>query len=187
MPGGLPATGAGGGRGGINPPTVTGSQSGLLESLEKLYGLPPGLLDRMWKQESGRGQHMLSPAGAQGHFGFMPKTASAYGVTDPNDFGQSASGAARMMADLLKQYGGDLPKALAGYNWGSGNVAKYGMGGLPKETLGYIRDVGGVNLKQENNFNIYGTGDAAGTAKLVSRDMDRVNGDLTRNMKGALQ
>lgn len=113
----------------------------LLGGLEQRYGLPKGLLDSVWMAESGRGKNMTSPVGAQGHFQFMPGTAKQYGLKNPNDLGESADAAARMYRDLLKKYGGDLPKALAGYNWGSGNVDKKGMGNLPAETRGYIAKI----------------------------------------------
>lgn len=112
-----------------------------LGQLEGQYHLPSGLLDAIWSQESSRGQNMRSPVGAQGHFGFMPDTAKAYGLANPMDFNQSSDASARMFRDLLKQYGGDLPKALAAYNWGSGNLAKKGLDAAPAETRNYIRDV----------------------------------------------
>ncbi|WP_062469197.1 lytic transglycosylase domain-containing protein [Variovorax boronicumulans] len=113
----------------------------LFNLLESQYGLPAGLLDSVWSAESGRGRNMRSPKGAEGHFQFMPATAQQYGVADPSDLGQSAAGAARMYADLLKQYGGDLPRALAGYNWGQGNMARKGFEAAPAETRNYIAKV----------------------------------------------
>lgn len=89
-----------------------------LADLEQQYGLPAGVLDALWAQESGRGKNMLSPAGAEGHFQFMPDTRKAYGDFDPNDFEQSSDGAARYMRDLLKQHHGDLDSALRWYNAG---------------------------------------------------------------------
>jgi len=113
----------------------------LFNLLESQYGLPAGLLDSVWSAESGRGRNMLSPKGAEGHFQFMPATAQQYGVADPSDLGQAATGAARMYADLLRQYGGDLPRALAGYNWGQGNMARKGFDAAPAETRNYIAKV----------------------------------------------
>ena len=89
-----------------------------LADKEKEYGLPSGVLDALWAQESGRGKNMLSPAGAEGHFQFMPATRKAYGDFDPNDFDQSSDGAARYMRDLLKQHNGDIDAALRWYNAG---------------------------------------------------------------------
>lgn len=121
-----------------------GSTAGRLSALEKKYGLPAGILDRMWLAESSRGKRMLSPAGAKGHFGFMDGTAKQYGVTDPNDFNQSSDGAARYLRDLIAHYGGDVNKAVAAYNWGPGNVDRKGMGRAPAETRGYLGKVLGI-------------------------------------------
>lgn len=107
---------------------------------EKQYGLPPGLLASVMQQESSGRPDAVSPKGARGLFQFMPDTAKGYGI-NPDDPEQAAEGAARMYADLLKQHGGDLDKALAGYNWGSGNMAKYGMDNMPAETRNYISGV----------------------------------------------
>jgi soluble lytic murein transglycosylase-like protein len=128
----------------------SGDTQAYFRQLEQQRNLPPGLLDAVWSTESSRGRNMQSPAGAQGHFQFMPATAQQYGVTNPYDLKQSARGAADMYADLLKQSGGNLPQALASYNWGSGNVQRQGMGNMPAETRGYIQKVtaqmaGGTN------------------------------------------
>jgi soluble lytic murein transglycosylase-like protein len=136
------------------PPTGTSDQ--IFSTLEKQYQLPQGLLDSDWAAESGRGRHMLSSAGAQGHFQFMPGTAREYNLQDPNNLGQSAVAAARYFSDLLKHYGGDAAKAIAGYNWGQGNLDKdireWGASWaehLPQETAGYIKKVlGGIAINQ---------------------------------------
>lgn len=112
----------------------------LLAGLESKYQLPSGLLNAVMQQESGGNTNAVSPKGAQGSFQFMPATAKQYGV-DVHDMNSSADGAARMYSDLLKAHGGDLDKALASYNYGQGNVAKYGMDNLPKETQDYIAKI----------------------------------------------
>jgi soluble lytic murein transglycosylase-like protein len=126
-----------------NPPVVDeyAQQRQFLSALEQQYGLPAGLLDAVWAQESGRGQRMRSAAGARGHFQFMPATAKRYGLVNHDEFEQSARAAARMYADLLKLYNGNLTKALAGYNWGSGNVSRKGIRNMPKETRAYIASI----------------------------------------------
>lgn len=124
----------------------------LLASLESDYGLPNGLLKSVMTTESGGRADAVSPKGARGYFQFMPATAKAYGV-NPTDFNSSATGAARMYADLLKQHNGDLDKALASYNWGSGNVSKNGLEKAPTETKNYITKVktgmGGENMNEQ--------------------------------------
>lgn len=149
---------------------VSGVSSGptntskLFASLEKSFALSAGTLDKVWNIESGRGTNMLSPAGAKGHFQFMDDTAKQYGVSDPNDLVQSATGAAKYLHDLLSKYNGDMMKSLAAYNWGSGNLDKdidgyldkrgawhQGHGAdwanyLPQETAGYLRKFSGTRL-----------------------------------------
>lgn len=109
-------------------------------SLEKKYNLPANLLHAVAMQESRMNPMAVSKAGAQGMFQFMPDTAKAYEI-DPFDPYQSADGAARMYRDLLKQYNGDVELALAGYNWGSGNIQRKGMENMPEETRNYIKEV----------------------------------------------
>lgn len=172
--------------GSVSPITSAKSYSAkLFGELEKSYGLPPGLLDKMWLQESSRGKNMTSSAGAQGHFQFMPNTGKAFGVVDPNDLTQSATGAARYMSSLMTKYGGNLQSALAAYNWGPGNLDKYGLGAAPSETRNYINKISpnnsGVTLNQTTNINVSGTSDPRATAGYVGEDQRRVNGDLVRN------
>lgn len=119
----------------------------LFNELETQHGLPSGLLNAVMKQESGGNTRAVSPKGARGAFQFMPATAKQYGV-DVNDLTSSAKGAARMYADLLKQNGGDLNKALAGYNWGQGNVQRKGLEAMPAETRKYIQKVT-ANMKPQ--------------------------------------
>lgn len=133
------------------PGFVPSNAQGFLTEKELQYGLPLGVLDKIWSAESSRGKNMLSPAGAQGHFGFMPRTAREYGLANPNDFEQSSDAAARKMRDLLKQYGGDLQMATAAYNFGQGNLARTGLGGVPKETRDYVAKVAGAPIAPGGN------------------------------------
>jgi hypothetical protein len=160
---------------------TSGGSSALFAALERKYGLPAGLLDKVWLRESGRGKNMLSSAGAKGHMGFMDKTAKAYGVTDPNDLEQSAEGSAHMWSDLLKQYKGDMRQAAAGYNLGSGRMQKLGAGNYPKETRDYQDYMAGVT--QTNNITVTGSGDAKATAEQVKSAMRQANQDLVRQLK----
>lgn len=111
-----------------------------LTQLEQQYGLPPGLLAVQAQTESGGNAGAVSPKGALGLFQFMPETAKQYGI-DPLDPTQAAEGAARMNADMLKKYNGDIPSALAAYNWGSGNVDRKGLDNAPEETRNYISNI----------------------------------------------
>ncbi len=68
----------------------------------------------------------------------MPATAEGLGVENPFDARENIMGGAKYIADKLAMYGGDVSLALAAYNAGSGNVAKYG--GIPpfQETQNYV-------------------------------------------------
>lgn len=182
---------------GQNPGAVGGTQSGsgmspiepsMFDRLEAQYGLPAGFLDRMWKKESNRGRAMLSPKGAQGHFGFMPGTAKEMGLSDPNNLEESAGAAAAYMAKLLKKYGGDLQSATAAYNWGMGNVDRQGLSKAPWETRDYVQSLTGqpITVEQTNHFYTNGTGDA-GAVDGISRSLDNANSNLVRNLSGAIR
>lgn len=111
-----------------------------LSQLEQRNGLPAGLLATQAMQESNGDPSAKSPKGALGMFQFMPDTAKQYGI-DPSDKYQAAQGAAQMNADLLKKYDGDLPSALAAYNWGEGNVDRKGLAKAPEETRNYVDNI----------------------------------------------
>lgn len=162
---------------------VDGDPDAYMNALETMYGLPRGVLDKMWNLESARGTYMESPAGAKGHFGFMDGTAKQYGLNDPNNFPESAGAAARYMSDLLKKYKGNEQLALAAYNWGPGNVDKYGINSVmtPAETLNYAARGSGkpVVFQQTNDIKVISPDpNAAGEA--VGREQRRVGADLVR-------
>lgn len=165
----------------------SGSAAALFGNLEKQYGLPAGLLDRMWNQESGRGKNMLSPKGAMGHFQFMPGTAKQYGVSDPNDLTQSATGAAKYLRDLMGMFGGDINRAVAAYNWGPGNVQRYGLGAAPSETRQYLKNVAPMSLQSSTTINVSGVSDPMSAAQAVANIQIQTFQDMTRNFQGAMQ
>ena len=105
------------------------------------HGVSPALVRAVIHQESGEDPSAISSAGAMGLMQLMPGTADAYGVDDPFDPEQNVAGGTALLADLLRQYHGNVTLALAAYNAGSGAVAKYH--GVPPfaETQAYVRDV----------------------------------------------
>src|SRR5690242_18374455 len=67
-----------------------------------------------------------SNKGAMGPYQFTPATAKDYGVTDPYNWDQAREGARKKLENDYKRFN-SLDHALASYNWGAGNVAKYGL------------------------------------------------------------
>lgn len=122
----------------------------MISGANSKYGLPDGLLEAIASTESNYNPDAKnSKSGAAGMFQFMPATAQGYGI-DPYNPVQAADAAGKMMSGLIAKYNGDLAKALAGYNWGGGNVdkavKKYGDNWLayaPEETKKYIKKIMG--------------------------------------------
>lgn len=162
----------------------------MLTSLEQLYRLPEGLLRSVAITESGGNQFAVSGAGAKGLFQFMDGTARDMGLrgNDVFDPQKSAQAAAKYLSQLLRQNGGDLSKALASYNWGIGNVKRYGMGLMPQETRNYIPKVmsnmptSAPVIQQETNINIHGVSDPREAARLTVDRQKGVNSQLTQQL-----
>lgn len=170
---------------------LLGWMAPMMGKLEALYNLPAGLLRSVALTESGGNQFAVSGAGAQGMFQFMPGTARDMGLRGNDVFNpmKAAEAAARYLSILLQKNGGDLSKALASYNWGIGNVQKYGMALMPQETRNYIPRVmsnmpgSGGQFQQQNTYNIYG-GSAQEIGREVSRQVDEKALALSRNQAG---
>ncbi|MEZ6650611.1 lytic transglycosylase domain-containing protein [Klebsiella pneumoniae] len=167
---------------------LLGWMAPMMGKLEAMYNLPSGLLRSVAITESGGNQFAVSGAGAQGMFQFMPGTARDMGLRGNDVFDpiKSAEAAARYLSMLLQKNGGDLGKALASYNWGIGNVQKYGMALMPQETRQYIPKVlsnmpgAGAQVQQQNTYHIYG-GNAQEIGQEVSRRQLDANARVLRN------
>lgn len=105
-------------------------------------GLDPAIFIAQLNQESGFNPKAKNPkSGAIGIAQFMPSTAKGMGFTAGVDPLRDIRMAAQYMKSKLKMYNGNYRLALASYNAGSGNVAKYG--GIPpfKETQNYVNRI----------------------------------------------
>ena len=113
----------------------------IFEQASSEYGVPLYLLKAVAKAESGFNTDSVSRSGAMGVMQLMPETAKELGVSDAFDPEENIMGGAQYLAQKLTEYKGDVELALAAYNAGSANVAKYG--GIPpfEETQNYVKKV----------------------------------------------
>lgn len=104
-------------------------------------GLDINLVRAVVRHESAYNPCALSVKGAQGLMQLMPSVQAQFGVTNPYDPGQNVDAGARLLKQLLNQFGGDLSRALGAYNAGSARVEQWG--GVPPfpETMNYVSEI----------------------------------------------
>ncbi|MGD3146587.1 tape measure protein [Acinetobacter baumannii] len=137
--------------------------------IESKYNLPAGTLSALHMIESrGNARAYNKSTGATGGFQFLEGTAKQYGVKDRTDLAQSAEGAGKYMAYLLKLFKGDLEKAVRAYHAGEGNVQK--GKGIGKYNNQYWKDFQGYMA----GINGYTAGD------ITSKDFDKLIQDATK-------
>ena len=101
-------------------------------------GVDPNLALAVMRAESSGSANAVSSVGAVGLFQLMPSSFPGVNINDPVT---NIDTGIAYLAKLLNQYNGDTTLALAAYNAGPGNVAKYG--GVPPfaETQNYVANV----------------------------------------------
>lgn len=121
-------------------PASPGGLNPIISQAAETFGVDPALIRAVIKAESNFQPQSTSPKGAMGLMQLMPETAREVGVRDPYDPFENVMGGTRYLKRLLDRYRGNIPQALAAYNWGAGNVDKY-PDRMPRETRDYIQRV----------------------------------------------
>lgn len=103
--------------------------------------LPPELVAAMVHTESDFRPRLVSNKSAQGLMQIVPETARILGIRNPFDPEQNIAAGTRYFRKLLNRFDGNQVVALAAYNAGPTNVARFG--GVPPfaETKQYIEKV----------------------------------------------
>jgi soluble lytic murein transglycosylase-like protein len=105
------------------------------------YRLEPRMIKAVMETESGFNPMAVSPVGALGLMQLMPAVAEELGAVDAMDPRQNIMAGARYLRQLLDAHDGNVRLALASYNAGPGNVAKYRAIPPFEETRNYVKKV----------------------------------------------
>lgn len=155
----------------------------LLSEAGRKYGVDPRLLKAIMKQESAGDPYAISRAGARGLMQIMPSNFKSTGVTDWTDPRQNIFAGAQIMAENMRNAGGNIPLALRYYNggydrsrWGRENAA------YPGSVLGYYQDIisgdNQENINQRSTPNIIQPSSGTGAVSV---------NDITKSFKSAME
>ena len=149
---------------------------------------------RIWQAESSsRFDPPDSSKGAAGPFQMMPRTAEAYGA-NPRSFVDSANAAGYMIEEIEKRNHWTLAQAVAGYNWGEGNLSHLlkshqsdWLQYVPAETHDYVgqiaADMPGIREQLDAYNQNVGMRDLM---RDMQKDWQRSNQDALRANIGAI-
>lgn len=131
----------------IAKPVVRRSRQEICDTLAQsaqTNDLPIPFFISLLFQESRFKPSVVSSAGAQGIAQFMPETAADMGLENPFDPLQAIPASARLLRNLIHQFG-NLGLAAAAYNAGPRRIQNWleKKGKLPQETQGYVKTITG--------------------------------------------
>jgi len=125
----------------VAPTEARHAYDDIVDEAAHTYDLDPRMINEVMETESAFNALAVSPVGALGLMQLMPAVAEELGVDDPLDPRQNIMAGARYLRQLLDSHRGSVRLALASYNAGPGNVAKYRAIPPFKETQNYVKRV----------------------------------------------
>jgi len=125
----------------VVPVDVRHAYDDIIAEAAAAYKLDPRMIKAVMETESAFNPTAVSPVGALGLMQLMPAVAEELGAADPLDPRQNIMAGARYLRQLLDAHRGNVRLALASYNAGPGNVAKYRAIPPFKETRNYVKKV----------------------------------------------
>jgi soluble lytic murein transglycosylase-like protein len=138
----------------------------LIRAAAEKYELDPQLVAGVVRAESNFNPRAVSTKNAQGLMQLMPGTSAQLALHHPFDPAENIDAGARYLRQLLDQFSGDVPLALAAYNAGPMRVTQYG--GVPpyRETRDYIQRITKLLDRSKSRQPL----DAAAIAALFDKD-----------------
>lgn len=107
-----------------------------VDKYSKQYQVDPVLAHAVIYTESGYNPKAKSPCGATGIMQLMPTTFAARQVgSDIYDIDQNIHAGLKTLGGLQAKYRGNIYLALGAYNWGPGNIDKYGISPIAKRYI----------------------------------------------------
>ncbi len=128
----------------LAPSTRSTQYDASINEHSRNIGVSADLVRAVIQVESAFNPSAVSVKGAMGLMQLMPDTAQELGVTNPFDPHENIRGGVTYLRRLLTRYDDKVELALAAYNAGMGNVAKYGDVPPFKETQNYVRKITGA-------------------------------------------
>ncbi|ASF16295.1 lytic transglycosylase domain-containing protein [Shewanella xiamenensis] len=119
----------------------TRNYESLISRAAHKHRLDPALIRAVIHAESAFNARAISRSGAMGLMQLMPETAKEMGVTNAFLPEENILGGSKYLAQMLKQFNGDIALACAAYNAGPTTVTQYN--GIPPypETQAYVERV----------------------------------------------
>ena len=103
----------------------------------RAHDVPPGLFERLIERESGFDPYAVGPTGDLGIAQLNPRFHPRGVAADVDKALDYAAGYLRSLYDRF----GTWQQAVAAYNWGPTNLARYGMSNIPDATRRYVYDI----------------------------------------------